>query len=278
LSSKTELYDLEADPAETNNLVAEQPELAAEMEQRMRGILDASLDVAPTVHLDQESVALLASLGYVGGGGGFSSRDQNVYRFPSPKESVGMYRELLKVRQFEDSFPFKTIEGLKGLLVEHPRQLVLYRDLGRLATLAGDEATALDSLAKAAHLKPEDPRLHVFRGLGLHRFGHFEESADELKLALKLDPTNANAWYNLGLVEVSRKRMDAAIVAFERAVEHNDRDILALNNLAFLTLTYRQDADAAWAYIERALAINQTQPLVLANRQLIAAARADLTR
>ncbi len=148
---------------------------------------------------------------------------------------------------------------------------MLYRDLGRLATLAGDEEEALGNLEKAALLKPEDPRLHVFRGLGFYRFGKFEESVAELRLAIKLDPASSQAWYNLGLAEIARGRTDAALEAFEKAVAANQRDVLALNNLAFLYLSRKGDARRAHEYILRAEAISPTQPLVQANKKLIEA-------
>lgn len=271
-SSDKELYDLEADPGETRNLYAEKKDVAERYEELMRERLAEGTAAAGKVHLDQESAQLLASLGYIGGGGSYGADDADPYRFPSPKASIGTYRELMRLRQFEDSFPFKMIEGLRRLIEKNRKAAVLYRDLGRLATLAGDEEEALGSLEKAALLKPEDPRLHVFRGLGFYRFGKFEESVGELRLALQLDPANSQAWYNLGLAEIARGRVEAAFEAFEKAVNANPRDVLALNNLAYLQLTLRQNARTARETILRAEAISPTQPLVQANKKLIEAA------
>lgn len=271
-SADKELYDLEADPGEKRNLAAEKPGLVADYTALVeKRLAEAAAAQAHKVHLDQESVDLLASLGYVGGGGAFGAADADPFRFPSPHASIAVYREVQRLRQFEDSFPFKAIEGLRALIEKHRKQIVLYRDLGRLATLAGNEAEALDNLEKAALLKPEDPRLHVFRALGFYRFAKYEESVAELKLAIKLDEGNSMAWYNLGLAEVARGRADAAIAAFEKAVEHNSRDVLAWNNLAFLQLTRKNDARKAHEYILRAEEISPSQPLVLANKKLIEA-------
>ena len=66
---------------------------------------------------------------------------------------------------------------------------------------------------------------------------------------------------------------DVAAGNFDRRVELNSRDILALNNLAFLQLTRKNDPGRAWEYILAAEAINPSQPLVQANKSLIAAAR-----
>lgn len=274
-SSEHELYDLHQDPAEQHNLIAEKPKIAARMAEEVQRRIDEGLEnQAEKVSLDQESAQLLASLGYIGGGT-FGVGDGDPYRFPSPKSSVGVYRELQRLRQFEETFPFKMIEGLERLIADHPRQAILYRDLGRLHTFAGNEEPALDNLAKAAWLKPEDPRLHVFRGLGYYRFGRFEESAAELRVAVELDPLNAQGWYNLGLAEIARDRLEPALDAFRKAIEANPIDVLALNNLAYLHLTRLDDPLGAKVYIDRAHAASPTQPLVLANQRLIDAALAE---
>ncbi len=113
-SSDKELYDLAADPGETRNLYAEKPGLAADFEERMQARLaEAGAASAGKVHLDQESAQLLASLGYIGGGGSYGADDADPFRFPSPRASIAVYRELQRLRLFEDSLPFKTIEGLR---------------------------------------------------------------------------------------------------------------------------------------------------------------------
>lgn len=275
LSSEPELYDLVSDPGETRNRIAEEGARAQAYEAALRTRLEAAkAPAAETVHLDQESIQLLASLGYIADGGALVAPDVDPFRFPAPVRSIGMYRELQRLRQFEELFPFKTIEGLRELIAQDRRQVILYRDLGRLAAFAGNEEESLGNLEKAAALKPEDPRLHVFYALGLYRFGKFDRSAAELALAIELDPGNAPAWYNLGLVEIARGAVDASIAAFEKAVELNRRDILALNNLAFLALTRKNDPERAWKLIVAAEAIQPDQPLVQANKKLIAAARA----
>lgn len=274
LSADRELYDLRADPQETRNLVDELPDLARGFEEEIRERLATTKGgTAGAVHLDEESARLLASLGYIGSGGAFTAKEADPFRFPSPLASIKMYRELQRYRQYEDTFPFKTIEGLRKLLGEHRRHVVLHRDLGRLSTLAGNEEEALTHLEAAARLRPEDPRLHVFRALGLYRFGQFDRAVEELRLALELDPANASAWYNLGLAEVARGRIEPALAALEKAVTLNGRDILALNNLAYLQLTEKDDPERAWTFILAAEAIHPTHPLVQANKRLIAERR-----
>lgn len=271
-SSQKELYDLNKDPRERNNLIEQAPELAKRYEKRMKEVLAAATRSAKAVQLDQESIDQLRSLGYIADGGAYISRDSDPYRYNSPKQSVKTYRELQYLRQFEENYPFKTIEGLRKLIETDRRQVILYRDLGRLSAFAGNEQEALDNLRKAALLKPDDPRLHTFYGLGLYRFGQLEKSIEEFKLALQLDPNNGTASYNLGLAELGQKKVDAAIAAFEKAIACNAKDVSALNNLAFIHLTHKNDPQKAWTYILQAEKVNDKNPLVQENKALIQAA------
>jgi arylsulfatase A-like enzyme len=63
-----ELYDLEADPGETRNLVDERPKVAALLESRLRRWIKAGGAAAgapPAVSLDSATEEQLRSLGYI---------------------------------------------------------------------------------------------------------------------------------------------------------------------------------------------------------------------
>lgn len=271
-SSDLELYDLSVDPRETHNLAPLLPRLLTKYQARMEVILKDAISTANTVQVDQESIELLRSLGYIADGGTSVNKESNPFKYRSPYASVDTYRELQELRLFEHSFPYKMIDGLKLLLKKDRRQLILYRELGRLSALAGHETDAIENLKKAAHLKPEDPRLHTFLGLGYHHFGHFDESITEFKLALKIDDTHAVAYYNLGLSQMAKDDVHGAVASFSRAVELNGSDLFSLNNLAFIYLQHLKQPQKAWTYINKAHALNQNHPLVKANRARIEAA------
>ena len=64
---KPELYDLAADPAETNNVIAAHPTEAQDLEAKLKSIATGSEKVE-TSSMDRRTVDQLKSLGYVGGG------------------------------------------------------------------------------------------------------------------------------------------------------------------------------------------------------------------
>jgi arylsulfatase A-like enzyme len=69
-----ELYDLVRDPGETRNLLGERTDDAERMrgtlERFVRDVLDADLAAVEPANADEATLAMLASLGYVGGGDG----------------------------------------------------------------------------------------------------------------------------------------------------------------------------------------------------------------
>lgn len=267
-SSTLELYDLRTDPGEKRNLSASQPRRLRKYRERMESLLAATKGSADRLSLDQETIELLRSLGYIAGGGSFS-KDADPYKYPSPYQSIQTYRQLQALREFEDRFPFKTMEGLRKLIAADRTQVVPYRDLGRLATFAGNEEEALSSLKKAALLRPNDPRLHNFLGLGYHAFGRFAESLAEYQLALGLAPEQQTARYNMSLSLVRLGRVDDAVRALEAIVAKEPKNLFALNNLAFLHLDHYKNPKKAEEYIAKAFAVNSGHPLILANKKLV---------
>jgi arylsulfatase A-like enzyme/Flp pilus assembly protein TadD len=265
-SSELELYNLQTDPQEKTNIAAQNPDLTARYLDTIREILETTASSDSNVAIDQATIEMLRSLGYVADGGaspaGASSDD---FTLPSPLASLPVYRQLQNIRQFEDVYPFKMIEGLDKLSKKYPSQIIVHRDLGRLLVLGGKEDEGIDQLKQAAALKPSDPRLHTFLGLGYHQFGRFKEAVAEYELALELNPEHVIALYNLGLAQLALGDVEAARNSFESVVEMNPSDALALNNLAFIAYRHDKDAKKAQELIRRAATINPNYPLIKAN-------------
>ena len=81
---RPELYDLAADPGESNNIVREQQDVARRMSDELKRLMDDTSRDAPApeaANLDRETLQRLASLGYVGGG---SPRSKTCRGRPGP--------------------------------------------------------------------------------------------------------------------------------------------------------------------------------------------------
>jgi tetratricopeptide (TPR) repeat protein len=78
----------------------------------------------------------------------------------------------------------------------------------------------LEAYQKAIELKPDDPATHNNYGLALAKAKKFPEAQAELQKAAELDPPNGGKYYyNLGALEVNSGQNDAAAEAFKKAFE-----------------------------------------------------------
>ncbi len=98
-----------------------------------------------------------------------------------------------------------------------------YIDLGNTKTGVDQQAAydqGLQAYQKAIELKPDEASYHNNYALALVRDKKLPEAQAELTKAAQLDPTNAGKYYyNLGAVLVNGGQNDAAADAFKKAIE-----------------------------------------------------------
>jgi len=102
-------------------------------------------------------------------------------------------------------------------------------NLADLRRSEGREADAESLLREALESVPEDPTLHHSLGLSLVRQSRYDEALQELAAATSLAPDNARFAYVHGVALQSTGRLQEAVAALESALERNpnDYDLLA---------------------------------------------------
>src|SRR3954468_3969907 len=78
--------------------------------------------------------------------------------------------------------------------------------------------------------------------------GRFAEAASAFEQAVRLDPSNGNAYYGLGNVYSEMGRWADAANAYHKAVSLNRDDVEALNNLGIALTERGQYAQAEAAF------------------------------
>lgn len=219
-----ELYDLERDPGETENLTPERPrrvaELAAVVERRTGGVRQRETALAP----DREADRRLRSLGYLTAGG---RRPEGAPR-PDPKDVIGVHEDLQRVGVLLQTRRFTAaIRELRSVLARDPGNPTALRDLARSLAETGRLDDAVAALERALSLDPSNPTLHLARADLEARRGASSEVSSEAALeraleqvdaALALDPRSQEAQIDrarylqaLGRDEEARRLMEEVL-------------------------------------------------------------------
>jgi arylsulfatase A-like enzyme/Tfp pilus assembly protein PilF len=215
-----ELYDLSADPQETNNIATQQPATMAVFKQQLQARLqDRPFTAAHdgSSELSQDAREKLRALGYV------------AYRSPVSAEALaaGLADPKTKLDEFnailhaEDALragdAAKAQSLLSGVREKDPSIYVVPFILGEAALGEGKWEEAAGELRKCLELNPHFDQAM----LGLARSLIFQGKGDEAKYwaqqAIQYNPQNYRAWYQLGFID-SKTDRQAAIGDYEKAI------------------------------------------------------------
>jgi choline-sulfatase len=232
---RPELYALAADPGETRNLAAEQPELARELD----GLVEvrAAAAAAPRPIVDPEVSEQLRALGYVAGGAASpGGRALGVVGGPDPKDeirrgtltTIQAALELMVTGREADALARLDTLDATGL------ELELLRGEAALRAGAFDRARAAASHARA--LDPGHAPCLVLLARVAEAEARLADAEAAFRDALALDPGTAEAWTGLGRVAEARGDLEAARESYERASQLARVDSESLWRLAALQL------------------------------------------
>jgi len=223
---KSELYDLQADPGETQNLYGTRRKMVDELSKSLSRSLAsivaggnaASTSASGLSALDQNTREKLRALGYI-------EESQ-----PAPVSSSG-----------------SSLPDPKGIIVVWARKQEARRH-NRAATVmieAGDSQRAFDELKKALQYDPYDAGAHYNLGQCYIKSGRPEEAISEFRKAIAFDPTMAKARTNLGAALYHRGDRQEAMELWKRSIEIDPGYELAYRDLGSAYLGLKNYSAAA---------------------------------
>lgn len=124
---------------------------------------------------------------------------------------------------------------------------------------AGDTVQARQVLDLAAKEGADPGELDLLRGRALAHEGLWTEAEGLLTKAEKELPHDARPWRAMGILQVDSKRIDDAIVSFQKAVAIDDSDAATWNNLGFALLAAKRTTEAADA-LGKAVTLDGSNP------------------
>jgi len=136
---------------------------------------------------------------------------------------------------------------------------------GTALLLRGQQKEAIVEYDLAARMDPNDARAHSDLGTALLSDGQTERAVRELERAIAIDPKRATFQSCLGYALQLMGRRDAAIAKYREAIRLDDKLASAWINLATALAQDPKTRADARAALERARAIDPTDPRVSAN-------------
>ncbi len=225
-----ELYDLSKDPGETANLLerdGRRSDLEARLKQQRQG------SIAPTAAAGRtdETVAKLASLGYIGGNPATGATSEGPKPLKDPKDMVRFFR------QFEEA-NWALHEGrldaaskiLEPLILADPQNSVFRGLLAQAYRRKGDLRRAIGLYRQAVAAAPEDTDARYNLAVTLQEAGQAAEARRAIREAIRRDPSRPEAHNALGIALSAEGKPLEALAEFDRAAELDARDARAQNN------------------------------------------------
>jgi len=217
---KPELYDLETDPGETRNIVADQPATVAVLRGQMQTLLahnPFTRQDAGAGNLSPDAQEKLRALGYFGFRAAVSPEPLK-QELADPKDKLWEFNSILKA---EDAFQRKEDDQAEALLTavqqKDPQIYVIPFLLGESALRRQDWEHAADQLQRCLELNPNFDNAMAGLARALAKLGRADEAKNWLNKALQSNPQNYRAWYQMGLLDAGSDPA-AALSAYEKTI------------------------------------------------------------
>lgn len=230
---RSELYELSQDPGESKNRLDDLRRVARQLRTELQEIRDDAAKQEPEAeeaNLDQETIRMLASLGYTSGSSS-KTRDDKDLADPKDKmhlfDSVGYAAHLIGANNYKEA-----AEVLEIVLEDDPEipqaQFLLvsvYQKTGR-----GTEAKEI--LDRSLKKDPSNVRALLAMGEILLQEGRADEVVAMCKRALAEDDGNARAYELMAEVHVAANDHRQALPLLQKVVEIQPKLTRSRINLA----------------------------------------------
>ncbi len=272
-----ELYDLQQDPGETNNIYKSFSRRAEELRLRMEALTKEAGAAAPERRsLDPDTLQRLAALGYVGN---VIDLDPQAV-LPDPKEKLPLFALMNTAKQLaqEEDRLEDGVAKMREVIARDPKIMDAHLTLGNwLVRLhRGDEATVAFKAALA--LKPDDDialgnLARILRARG--RTQDALEALEVFRAALRVNPRNPQAWYQLATLYLDLGRTGDAETSFKEALLANPKMGAAWSGLGAIAFE-RGQLETAEEQVRKGLELEPRLRTGLYNLARIREARGDL--
>ena len=215
-----ELYNVVTDPEEKNDLAGGQSATVEVFKAKLQSVLHQTA-LKPAENegsgMNPDALEKLRALGYVAYRSPVSAKELAA-GLPDPKSKLWEFNAILDA---ESAFQQENFAKGQSLLAEvgnkDPQMYIVPFLLGEAALRQQEWDLAASQLKKSLDLNPNFDQSMTGLARALIYLGRGQEAKEWSQKALKFNPQNYRAWYQLGFIE-SKTDPTAGIVDYEKAV------------------------------------------------------------
>jgi choline-sulfatase len=252
---KPELYDLKTDPAELHNVIEAHPKEYRELDQQLKLLIgNNGTENVVSQQMDEQTMAKLRSLGYLGGSSQQSASLDS--RGANPKDQV----EILKLLHEAKDTPAgamtsaRRVELYREALAKDPSNPALYYALGDEYQKTGQGEANLQLCLDALHHGVTGPMILSRLGQLYLSKGNAPQAIAYYEPAVKMDPTDVGTIDGLGSAYSANGQLAEAAAEFQRVLAIEPY-IPAYNGLGLVAVK-QHDLITARQNFERAIQID----------------------
>jgi arylsulfatase A-like enzyme/lipopolysaccharide biosynthesis regulator YciM len=254
-----ELYDLAADPGETENVLLDQRRTSRRLKDALDTMvtqIESGARSAQPADLDEETLRQLQALGYVAGRGGVAADEAQQGERADPKDRIQLHQLVMAAQSSIGAGDPEQAEGrLLEVLASDPRMLEAHQMLGTIESQREQYEKAADHFRAA--LEQRDDHTPSLWGLAnaYRKMGRTEEALVGYRRLLELDPADTKVVLALADLLVQQNNRSEAIGLLREATSGESPPPVLLSRLGELGVADGRAEEAAELF-ERALAGN----------------------
>ncbi|HEX6322450.1 MAG TPA: sulfatase-like hydrolase/transferase [Vicinamibacterales bacterium] len=275
---RAELYDLELDPQERENLFDARRPLAERLAAELlrAGAEDVTGGAAPQATVDPETRERLAALGYIGSF--VATPKVEGERLADPKDKIEIFNLMFAASENAGKeTPEQAIARFETVLAQDPNVLDAWIMLGNEYFKKRDYRGAIDKYQRALSINPDYDLATINLASAYRSMGNYDAAVVGYERYLARDPNNAYVIYQLGELYVDMGRLEEAEATFRKAIALDERVAAAENALGAIAFK-RGQLDKAEQHARAALEKSSTVKLAHHNLALVAEQRGDVAR
>ena len=256
LAPKHELYDLQTDRKEEDNLALKKSEQAVRSKQRLQNYIEEhSRDArkpGEAAKMDKDDMQKLAALGYLTTVVNTAGKTD----LPDPKGKVGVFNDLSRAKDYlRDEMFDNAVELLKKIITENPQIVDGILQLGNVYSKSNKHEEALACFYRVLEKKPDYHAAMINVINALTRLGRYDKAIEEVNRFLKTFPNDHSLYNELGTVYFLQKEYDKALEIFKKSVELESVNPHAFNRMGGIYVI-KNDLEKAESFLRKALEIN----------------------